>query len=92
VLCLALIHHLRFSANIPLRKIARFASRLGRWLLVEFVPRDDPAAQLLVHGREGFDDYTSDAFVDAFSEPCCLRDQTAIEDSSRRLYLFERRT
>jgi SAM-dependent methyltransferase len=91
VLCLALIHHLRFSANLPLCKLAAFMARLGRWLLIEFVPAEDPASQMLINGRDGFDDYTPDAFLEAFSGFYDLRRQTSLEDSARGLYLFERR-
>ena len=56
VLCLALVHHLRFTGNLPLSHIAEFLTRLGRWLVIEFVPRDDPAVTHLLHGRPGFGD------------------------------------
>lgn len=91
VLCLALLHHLRFSANLPLRKIADFLALLGRRLLIEFVPPEDAAARMLIHGRDGFDDYSPEGFLGAFNEAYTLRGETPIQDSQRRLYLFERR-
>jgi len=45
VLALALLHHLRIAANVPLERIARFLGRLGERLLIEFVPLEDPMAQ-----------------------------------------------
>lgn len=90
VLGLALIHHLRFSANIPLRRQAEVFARLGRWLLIEFVPRHDLAVEALIHGRAGFDDYTLPGFLASFDGLFLLRKQIALRDSERRLYLFER--
>jgi SAM-dependent methyltransferase len=90
VLCLALVHHLRFTGNLPLRNIADFLARLGRRLLIEFVPGEDPATSALLHGRDRFDDYTPTGFEDAFRRHYHLRAQHAIAGSERTLFLFER--
>jgi ribosomal protein L11 methylase PrmA len=91
VLCLALIHHLRFTERLPLSRIADFLARLGRWLLIEFVPTGDASADLLRHGRDGFGDYTIDGFLARFGAHYHLRGQRALGGSTRTLYLFERR-
>jgi len=91
VLCLALIHHLRFTERLPLSRIADFLARLGRWLLIEFVPRDDASADMLRHGRDGFGDYSQEGFLARFGAYYHLRRQRALEGSLRTLYLFERR-
>jgi hypothetical protein len=91
VLCLALIHHLHFTERLPLLRIASFLARLGRWLVIEFVPREDPAADILRHGRDDFEDYTPALFLESFGEHYHLRKQKPVASSMRILYLFERR-
>ena len=90
VLCLALVHHLRFTGNLPLSHIAEFLARLGRWLVIEFVPREDPAVAHLLHGRSGFGDYTRETFLDVFLRNYQLRASREITGSLRSLFLFER--
>jgi SAM-dependent methyltransferase len=92
VLCLALIHHLRFTERLPLSRIAEFLARLGPWLLIEFVPREDASAEILRHGRDGFGDYTTEGFLDRFAPHYHLRRQRPVAGSARTLYLFERRS
>jgi 2-polyprenyl-3-methyl-5-hydroxy-6-metoxy-1,4-benzoquinol methylase len=92
VLCLGLLHHLRFRENVPLSRAAAFLARLGRWLLIEFVPPEDPSSVILRNGRSGFEDYTPSGFRDSFGQHYRLRNQKTIAGSPRTLYLFERRT
>ncbi len=91
VMCLALMHHLRVTGNLPLRRIAEFLARLGRWLLIEFVPKDDPAVQFLTRRQESFADYSVPGFLEAFSAFYDSRASEALDDSQRKLFLFERR-
>jgi ribosomal protein L11 methylase PrmA len=90
VLCLALIHHLRFTGNLPLWRIADFLSKLGRWLLLEHVPADDPAVLLLRNSRDGFDDYSLPGLMESFGAHYVLRNHCEIAGTQRALYLFER--
>jgi SAM-dependent methyltransferase len=92
VLCLGLIHHLRFRENLPLNQIAETLTRLGRRLLVEFVPPGDPSAEILRNGRAGFEDYNKISFLHEFSRYYRLLWQRPIYDSNRLLFLFERRS
>ncbi len=48
VIALALIHHLAFTGNQPLENLAAFFNRLAPWLVIEFVPENDPQSQLLL--------------------------------------------
>jgi SAM-dependent methyltransferase len=91
VLCLGLLHHLRFRENVPLSRVAAFLARLGRRLVIEFVPPEDPSTILLRNGRPGFEDYTPSGFRESFGQHYRLRNQRAVEGSGRTLYLFERR-
>jgi hypothetical protein len=92
VLALALIHHLAIANNVPLPRIASFLASLGRYAVVEFVPKDDVMVAALLRDREDiFPDYSPDGFVDAFTTVFELRRTIPIADSSRVLYLFARR-
>lgn len=91
-MALALMHHLRITANIPIELIADFFSALGEKVLIEFVPKDDPMAKLLLEGREDiFSDYTLEAFETAFLERFTLIQKSPIPQSGRILYLFNQK-
>ena len=55
-LCLALIHHMVISANIPAESFLAWLSRLGTCLIIEFVGKDDPMVrQLLLNKDDTYD-------------------------------------
>lgn len=91
VLALALMHHLRVTANVPLRRMAELLARLGRWLLIEHVPRTDEAVGVLTRRQDSFADYTLSGFLDAFNPLYHLRRRAPLAGSWRELFLFERR-
>ncbi len=91
VLALALIHHLAISNNVPLSQLADFFAQMGRWLIVEFVPKDDLQVQKLLRSREDiFPEYNLQGFENAFATRFRLRKSATIEGTQRRLYLMER--
>ncbi len=92
VLALALLHHLAISNNVPLERVTEFMADAGRWLIMEFVPKDDPQVQRLLATRaDVFPGYTRDGFERAFARRYDLREAVALPGSTRRLYLMERR-
>jgi hypothetical protein len=92
VFALALIHHLAISNNVPLVKIAEFFHQLGRWLVIEFVPKDDPQVQKLLISREDiFPDYDLLNFKEMFSEYFYIHQEYEITDSDRVIFLMESR-
>ena len=89
VLALALVHHLAIANNVPLDRVARFFSVLGRHLIVEFIPRDDPKVQRLLASREDiFPNYTASGFESAFSTCFEILTVQPIQRSARVLYLM----
>ncbi len=52
VLCLALIHHLAITANIPIADLVRWLHGLGARLVVEFPQPEDPMVQRLLLARD----------------------------------------
>jgi ribosomal protein L11 methylase PrmA len=92
VLALALIHHLAISGNVPLAQLAAFLHRVGRNLIVEFVPKSDPRAQrLLVVRKDIFVDYTRENFEIEFARYFLIERREAIADSDRVLYRMSSR-
>ncbi len=92
VLALALVHHLAIGNNVPLDRIARFLSSLARWLVIEFVPKEDSQVQRLLASREDiFPDYTAEAFADAFRRCYTIEATEPIDGTCRTLYLMRAR-
>jgi hypothetical protein len=93
ILALALVHHLAIGNNVPLSSIVEFLSNLGRYLIVEFVPKSDSQVRRLLAVREDvFPDYGQDSFEREFAEHFEISDRAAILDSGRLLYLMKRKT
>lgn len=92
VLALALVHHLAIGNNVPLGKIARFFARLGRRLLVEFVPKSDSqVSRLLVTREDIFDRYTPEEFERAFGEYFEIVRRIPLAGTGRALYAMSRK-
>jgi hypothetical protein len=88
LLALAIVHHLAISCGLPFEEIARYFARLGRALIIEFVPGSDPQVESLFAGLDDrADGYTQAAFAGHFH----IEHSEAIADSARRLYLMVRR-
>jgi hypothetical protein len=91
LMALALIHHLAISNNVPLPRVAEMLSTLGRWLIIEFVPKSDSQVQKLLISREDiFPDYTRAGFEAAFEERFAIREAVPVRESERVIYLMER--
>jgi hypothetical protein len=93
VLALALVHHLAISNNLPLPKIAEYFSRIGRWLVIEFVPKSDSQVQRLLATREDiFDRYTRSDFEAQFNRFFEMARIAPVEGTERILYLMKNRS
>jgi hypothetical protein len=70
VLCLALVHHLAITANVPLREVVDWLAELGAALVIEFPTREDPMVRRLLAGKrdETHADYDLPAFEALLSE------------------------
>jgi hypothetical protein len=89
VLALALIHHLAIANNVPIPSMLDLLSRLGRWAVVEFVPKSDPKVRLLLRNREDvFPDYRTEAFEIAAEARFRIKKREPVGDSGRTLYLL----
>jgi hypothetical protein len=89
LLALAVVHHLAIGHNLPLERIASFLARLGRSLVIEFVPKSDSQVRRLLRDRPDiFPDYTRDGFEAAFRGSFRIERALRVADSARTLYLM----
>ena len=88
VLALALVHHLAISNNLPLDCIFDFLHKIGRRLIIEFVPKDDPQVARLLQSRPDiFKGYTQHCFEVALKRRFSIVDAMSLEENGRALYL-----
>jgi len=93
VMALALVHHLAISNNVPLSRIAEYFSKLGRHLIVEFVPKTDTQVKkLLATRRDIFPAYEQTSFEKEFSQYFVINRRENIADSERLLYLMKKKS
>jgi len=92
VMMLALIHHLAIANNLPLEKISHLLRKICKWLIIEFVPKDDEMVKkLLVSRKDIFNNYTQEYFEKEFAKDFIINETVKINDSRRTLYLMRRK-
>lgn len=90
VFALALIHHLAIAKNVSLKQLAALFSKLGKKLIIEFVPKEDEKVQLILKERKDiFEDYSEKNFIQEFSLHYTIIDRKPIAASKRTLFLLE---
>ena len=89
IMALALIHHIAISNNVPFIEIAAWFSKLCRYLIIEFVPKDDSQVEKLLRTRRDiFDNYDKDSFEEEFSKYFKIINNDSIKGSKRSIYLM----
>jgi ribosomal protein L11 methylase PrmA len=89
-LVLALVHHLVIGSNIPMIYLVDFFSNHCKWLIVEYVPKNDSQVQKMLSNREDvFSNFSKEYFENAFRQKFNLIDCRNIYASGRILYLYE---
>ncbi|NMB54405.1 MAG: SAM-dependent methyltransferase [Leptolinea sp.] len=92
VLALALIHHICISNNVPLESFASYLANLGKYLVIEFVPKEDSQVQILLSTRKDiFPNYSINGFEAAFKKSFEIVKKEPVEGSRRVLYLLKSR-
>jgi SAM-dependent methyltransferase len=87
VLCLALVHHLAITANIPIDDLVRWLNSLGADLIIEFpLPQDPMVQQLLSAKDQVYEDYTLDCFESSLAAHFQIRERLALPSGSRVIY------
>lgn len=89
IFALALIHHLAISNNLPLKMIAEYFSKACRYLIIEFVPKNDSQVRRLLKTRKDiFPNYNQETFEAEFSRYFFIKNKKKIAESERTLYLM----
>ncbi len=92
VLALALIHHLSISNNVPFTKVAEAFSRVGKFLLIEFVPKSDSQVEVLLSSRKDiFSEYDFENFEKSFSQYYDILEASDVPGTKRKLYLMKKK-
>ena len=90
VLCLALIHHLRVSANIPLALLLDWLHSLHAIVVIEFVDREDEMFQkLLANKDEQYPDYTAANFNHEVEQRFSIDARLRLKGGLRELLLLK---
>ncbi len=92
VFALALIHHLAISNNVPLTHLAKFFAQIGKWLVIEFVPKSDSQVKKLLQSREDiFPEYTLEDFERVFKTNFAIEHKVRVSESERYLFLMKKK-
>ncbi|MGH9779262.1 MAG: SAM-dependent methyltransferase, partial [Candidatus Acidiferrales bacterium] len=87
VLALALIHHVRIGANIPVESFLTWLAGMQSAVVIEFVGKEDARIkQLLLNKDDTYDDYNRAAFEACLARRFRLERSQALEGGTRFLY------
>jgi len=88
VLCLALIHHMVISANIPLPEFVQWLAWLTDTLVIEYVSRKDDKVRTLLRNKEDkYQDYSREGLESALAQYFEIRRKEEVNQGDRTLYL-----
>ncbi len=90
VMALALVHHLRIGNQVPFTHLAKWLQSISRWLVIEWVPKEDSqVSSLLAARKDVFTDYTPQEFESAFSRHFTVEGKEPVAETGRTLYLMK---
>jgi hypothetical protein len=87
-LCLAVVHHLSISRNVPLREIVCWLRELDSEIVIEFPDRSDPMVQRLLGPKraDAHPDYTHESFEELVRARFRIVDERELPSGTRTLY------
>lgn len=91
-MALALVHHLAIGNNLPLEMIAEYFSAICKYLIIEFIPKEDSKVKILLKSRPDiFPEFTKVGFEKAMKQHFSVVASEPIKGSKRTLYLLKAR-
>jgi SAM-dependent methyltransferase len=92
VLCLALVHHVALSANVPLGEFIGWLATLGADVVIEFVSKADAMSQQLLRNKEDvFADYEQASFERHLERWFVVARREVLSGGTRTLYYARHR-
>lgn len=89
-LCLALVHHVVITANIPLADFIDWLAQLETAIVIEFVGREDEMVQALLANREDqYDDYHLEVFRNLLRARFEIREERSLKGGKRTIFFAE---
>ena len=89
VVCLALIHHVVISGNVPVDEFIKSLCSLAPNGLLEFVPPEDPMVKRLMQRRMGcVHDYGESVVRDSLSRRAVIEAERRLDSSGRMLFVY----
>lgn len=86
-LCLALIHHIVITANVPLKEFIDWLAAVTQELVIEFVTRDDLMVRTLLRNkRDTYTDYQHEYFERRLGETFTIIRREPLSSGVRFLY------
>jgi SAM-dependent methyltransferase len=93
LLCLALIHHVVISANVPMDEFVDWLADLSDQLVIEYVSRSDDKVKTLLRNKEDkYSDYSRERLESALDRQFKIVRQQGLESGNRHLYWCRRST
>jgi 2-polyprenyl-3-methyl-5-hydroxy-6-metoxy-1,4-benzoquinol methylase len=90
VLCLALIHHVRMSANIPNLLFLKWLRSLEAEVILEFVNREDEmVVKLLTNKKEQYEDYNLGQFTAEAQRFFTIMDRESLKGGKREIFYLK---
>ncbi len=88
-LCLALIHHMVISANVPIDDFVSWLAELGSHVIIEFPTREDVMVKRLLETKDDiFDDYSLESFEASIGRRFGIVDRLRLPGKTRMLYFL----
>jgi len=88
-LCLALIHHMVITANVPIDDFVSWFADLDSHVIIEFPTREDVMVKRLLRTKEDiFDDYNLESFEASINRRFQIIDRLRLPGNTRVLYFL----
>jgi SAM-dependent methyltransferase len=87
ILCLALIHHVVISANVPMEEFVSWLAEQSGQLVIEYVSRSDDKVEALLRNKEDrYSDYSQEGLEKNLGKHYRVVKQLELESGNRHLY------
>lgn len=91
MIALAFVHHLAIAKNTPLDQMIDWLTAIAPRGVIEFVPKTDPTAQIMLQGRQDiFSDYNEQTFSNILARKSKIVRQKKVTDHGRVLFQYQR--